>query len=245
MRAPLSRPRTSPLSEGTVSRTSPSPQGEGEHGWHREDHRPVGDGPLLLAVIGESLAESPARQPERRRRTMHRTTIPSRPAAVCAGVAWWRTGDAGCAPGERRAAMTPAGETTPSLTDVRRMVGHGNVVPIYREVRADLETPVSAYLKVARGDFAFLLESVEGGERLGRYSFIGAEPYKVLRCEPGRWRPAGGDPGGAVAIPIRRGAGTAPLPRRRGGLPELRGGPSLREAPCPGARTPWACRNRG
>ncbi len=68
---------------------------------------------------------------------------------------------------------------TPSLSDVRKLTGRGNVVPIYREVRADLETPVSAFLKVARGPYSFLLESVEGGERQGRYSFIGTEPYRV------------------------------------------------------------------
>src|SRR5690606_30768116 len=61
--------------------------------------------------------------------------------------------------------------------------GRGNLAPIYREVRADLETPVSAYLKVARGPYSFLLESVEGGERLGRYSFIGTEPYRVYAGE--------------------------------------------------------------
>lgn len=71
-------------------------------------------------------------------------------------------------------------EYTPPLTDVRRMAGRGNIVPIYREVRADLETPVSAFLKVARGPYSYLLESVEGGERMGRYSFIGTEPYSVL-----------------------------------------------------------------
>ena len=68
---------------------------------------------------------------------------------------------------------------TPSLSEVRKMTGRGNVVPVYREVRADLETPVSAFLKVARGPYSFLLESVEGGERQGRYSFIGTEPYRV------------------------------------------------------------------
>ena len=68
---------------------------------------------------------------------------------------------------------------TPSLADVRKMTGRGNVVPVYREVRADLETPVSAFLKIARGPYSFLLESVEGGERQGRYSFIGTEPYRV------------------------------------------------------------------
>ena len=71
--------------------------------------------------------------------------------------------------------------TTPSLDEVRALAasGEGNIVPIYREVRADLETPVSAYLKVARGPYSFLLESVEGGEQVGRYSFIGTEPYRV------------------------------------------------------------------
>ena len=71
--------------------------------------------------------------------------------------------------------------TKPSLDDVRALAasGEGNIVAIYREVRADLETPVSAYLKVARGPYSFLLESVEGGEQVGRYSFIGTEPYRV------------------------------------------------------------------
>ena len=80
---------------------------------------------------------------------------------------------------------------TPTLEDVKAMAGRGNIVPVYREVAADLETPVSAYLKVARGDFSFLLESVEGGERLARYSFIGTEPYRVLRTGAGE---PGGDP---------------------------------------------------
>ncbi len=68
----------------------------------------------------------------------------------------------------------------PAQSEVRAMAGRGNIVPIYREVRADLETPVSAFLKVARGSYSFLLESVEGGERVGRYSFIGTEPYRVV-----------------------------------------------------------------
>jgi anthranilate synthase component 1 len=52
----------------------------------------------------------------------------------------------------------------------------GNLIPVRKEILADLETPVSAYCKVRRGDSAFLLESVEGGETIGRYSFIGTEP---------------------------------------------------------------------
>ena len=69
----------------------------------------------------------------------------------------------------------------PSLEEVRRLKKQGNLVPVYREVNADLETPVSIYLKLARGDYSFLLESVEGGERLARYSFIGTEPTLVLK----------------------------------------------------------------
>ncbi len=57
----------------------------------------------------------------------------------------------------------------------------GSLVPVWRELPADLETPVSAYLKLARGRIGFLLESVEGGERLARYSFVGSDPYLVLR----------------------------------------------------------------
>ncbi len=68
----------------------------------------------------------------------------------------------------------------PTLEEVKKRAGDGNLVPIYREIVADLETPVSAFLKVNRGGFSFLLESVEGGRRLARYSFIGTEPYRVL-----------------------------------------------------------------
>jgi len=69
----------------------------------------------------------------------------------------------------------------PSLEQVRQLRKQGNLVPVYHEVRADLETPVSAYLKIARGNYSFLLESVEGGERLARYSFIGTEPSLILK----------------------------------------------------------------
>jgi anthranilate synthase component 1 len=76
----------------------------------------------------------------------------------------------------------------PTLDEVKALADRacGNLVAIRREVMADLETPVSAYLKVARGPWSFLLESVEGGERLARYSFIGTEPYRVLKSGPGQ-----------------------------------------------------------
>ena len=81
----------------------------------------------------------------------------------------------------------------PTLDQIKEMSGNGNLVPVYREIDADLETPVSAYLKIARPPYSFLLESVEGGERLARYSFIGTEPYAVLKTGPGQ--PDGpGDP---------------------------------------------------
>jgi anthranilate synthase component 1 len=71
----------------------------------------------------------------------------------------------------------------PTLEEIRQLKKHGNLVPVCRDIQADLETPVSVYLKIARGNYSFLLESVEGGERLARYSFIGTEPSLVLRTE--------------------------------------------------------------
>jgi anthranilate synthase component 1 len=82
----------------------------------------------------------------------------------------------------------------PTLDEAKELAkrGIGNLVPVYREVTADLETPVSAFLKVRTGKYSFLLESVEGGERMARYSFIGTQPYRVLRTGPGEeWE---GDP---------------------------------------------------
>lgn len=83
---------------------------------------------------------------------------------------------------------------SPTLEETRALAGagRGNLAPVWREVAADLETPVSAYLKVREGDHSFLLESVEGGERLARYSFIGTNPRRVIRTGPGEeWE---GDP---------------------------------------------------
>jgi anthranilate synthase component 1 len=74
---------------------------------------------------------------------------------------------------------------TPTLDQLKTLAKQGNLIPVYREINADLETPVSAYLKLARGRHSFLLESVEGGERQARYSFLGTEPYRVLTTGPG------------------------------------------------------------
>ena len=78
----------------------------------------------------------------------------------------------------------------PTLDEVKRLADRGNLVPVYREINADLETPVSAYLKIARPPYSFLLESVEGGERIARYSFIGTEPIGVTKTGPGQERGA-------------------------------------------------------
>jgi anthranilate synthase component 1 len=74
---------------------------------------------------------------------------------------------------------------SPTLEEVKKLKKQGNLVPVYREIKADLETPVSAYLKIAKGSYSFLLESVEGGERLARYSFLGTEPAMVLTTNNG------------------------------------------------------------
>ena len=68
----------------------------------------------------------------------------------------------------------------PSLSEVLELASQGNLIPITRELPADLDTPVSVYLKLAGHGASFLLESVEGGEQVGRYSFIGIEPHAVL-----------------------------------------------------------------
>ena len=69
---------------------------------------------------------------------------------------------------------------TPTAGDFLALAREGNLVPVYREILADTETPVSAYLKVARGPHGFLLESVQGGEKWARYSFLGSEPAAVF-----------------------------------------------------------------
>ena len=72
----------------------------------------------------------------------------------------------------------------PKLEEVKKLKEKGNLVPVYREIVADLETPVSAFLKINRSGDSFLLESVEGGQRLARYSFIGTDPYLKLVTNP-------------------------------------------------------------
>jgi anthranilate synthase component 1 len=73
----------------------------------------------------------------------------------------------------------------PSFEEFRELAQKGNLVPVYREILADEETPVSALMKIGRQPYAFLLESVEGGEKWGRYTFLGADPRAVFRVKAG------------------------------------------------------------
>ncbi|MBO9999484.1 MAG: anthranilate synthase component I family protein [Cyanobacteria bacterium SID2] len=71
----------------------------------------------------------------------------------------------------------------PDFAEFSQLARRGNFVPVYQEWVADLDTPVSAWYKVCAGQpYSFLLESVEGGERIGRYSFLGCDPLWVLEA---------------------------------------------------------------
>jgi anthranilate synthase component 1 len=74
----------------------------------------------------------------------------------------------------------------PDLQSFRRLVATADTVPVYREIAADLDTPVSAFLKLYASGPGFLLESVEGGDRWGRYSVLAVEPLMTLRIKGGR-----------------------------------------------------------
>src|SRR5438067_9001325 len=99
--------------------------------------------------------------------------------------------------------MTTVGHALPPLSpsreEFRRLAAGGNLVPVYAEVAADLDTPLSAYLRLRPGPYAFLLESVEGGEVWARYSFLGADPLMVLTAKNGH-------------LTLRRGTRTERLP---------------------------------
>jgi anthranilate synthase component I len=69
-----------------------------------------------------------------------------------------------------------------TFDEFKELARRGTFVPVVKEMVADLLTPVSAFLKIAEhADYAFLLESVEGGEHVGRYSFLGKDPFLILR----------------------------------------------------------------
>src|SRR5512137_544254 len=68
----------------------------------------------------------------------------------------------------------------PKIEEFRQLAEKGNLIPVYKEILADTFTPVTAFLKLG-GSPSFLLESVEGGEKWARYSFLGSRPDKVIK----------------------------------------------------------------
>jgi anthranilate synthase component I len=114
----------------------------------------------------------------------------------------------------------------PSREEFRSLARSGKLVPVYREVFADHDTPVSAFRKIDDGGYAFLLESVEGGEKWGRYSLLGARPSLVFTArgdqaeirEGDRVRPVGAPVEALGALLRERQAVVLPgLPRFCGG----------------------------
>ena len=71
----------------------------------------------------------------------------------------------------------------PTLEDFRSEAKSGNTIPVYRSILADMETPVSAFYKLMPDNYAFLLESVEGGENVARYSFLGSQPSVLFHSK--------------------------------------------------------------
>src|SRR5438067_2609471 len=70
---------------------------------------------------------------------------------------------------------------SPTPEEFRKLAGHGNLIPVTRRLLADFETPLSAYQKIRGQGESFLFESVEGGEHIGRYSFVGCNPRAVIK----------------------------------------------------------------
>ena len=71
----------------------------------------------------------------------------------------------------------------PSREEFIELAEKGNLIPVYKEIVADLETPVSTFLKIEKGNYSYLLESVEGGEKIARYSFLGCDPSLVFKSK--------------------------------------------------------------
>src|ERR1700690_1329039 len=70
---------------------------------------------------------------------------------------------------------------SPTTDEFLKLAAQGNVIPVTRRLLADIETPLSAHRKIRGAGESFLFESVEGGEHLGRYSFVGCNPRAVIR----------------------------------------------------------------
>jgi len=71
----------------------------------------------------------------------------------------------------------------PSKKDFIKLSKKGNLIPVYKEIEADLETPVSSFLKIDEGEYSYLLESVEGEAKIARFSFLGANPSLIFKSK--------------------------------------------------------------
>ena len=111
-------------------------------------------------------------------------------------------------------AAEPSGlHVEPGLDEVRELAREHTVVPLRHTFVADIETPVSAYLKLRGDGPSFLLESAEQGQRFGRWSFLGYRPRTVIRLEEGRFT-VGGERAGLLERGAQR--ELAGLQTRRG-----------------------------
>src|SRR5665811_148902 len=87
----------------------------------------------------------------------------------------------------------PGLEIRPSLAEVSDLGKQYNLIPVYHSFISDLETPVSAFLKLGTLNNSYLLESAEQGERIGRYSFLGCDPRAIVTFEDGELKIRRGD----------------------------------------------------
>ncbi len=98
--------------------------------------------------------------------------------------------------------LSPMDKTYPDLKEFKKLAKKGNIIPLTREILADLETPVSAFKKLEKDSDCYLLESVEGEEKFARYSFIGLDPFLIFKSkgkfieieEKGKIKKVTGDP---------------------------------------------------
>ena len=113
---------------------------------------------------------------------------------------------------------------SPSREEFLNLTRQGNLIPVYREILADMETPVSAFCKIDDRKSAFLLESIAGGEKWARYSFLGVGSGRAFCCRGDHYEiRENGEPGqsGAASNPLtERKAYVAPS--QPVSLPELR-----------------------
>jgi anthranilate synthase component 1 len=107
-----------------------------------------------------------------------------------------------------------------SFDEFRALASRGNLIPLYREILADFETPVSAFTKIDHGPSAYLLESVEGGENWARYSFLGSGSPIVIREDRGSLLVTRGSR--TERVPLREKTGETPLDRLRDIMAEYR-----------------------